>query len=136
MIVSVSPAGNIENNYNSLYADVKKWVSEPGYCDWLIPQLYYGFESSKLPFDKAAEAWQKIHNEKSIKLIAGIPAYKASDDPQGEWKSGNITARQIQYIRDAGYDGYALFSYSSLFKETFSENLESMQALPDPGAES
>lgn len=134
-IVSVSPAGNIYNNYNTLYADVKKWAGEKGYCDWLIPQLYYGFESERLPFDKAADEWAEIRKEKSVKLIAGIAAYKASDEPEGEWADSGIILRQIRYTNNSGYGGYSLFSYSSMMSESFAEYYDSMQALSDDEAD-
>lgn len=131
LTVSVSPAGNVDNNYNTLYADVKKWASEKGYCDWLIPQIYYGFESEKLPFEKAADEWKKLKKEKSVKLIAGLGAYRVLEENEGEWVSEDIILRQIKYAEGAGYEGYSLFSYSSLFSEKFSENLESMKSLSD-----
>ena len=43
VLFGISPEGNIENNYNNNYADVKKWISEKGYIDYIMPQLYYGF---------------------------------------------------------------------------------------------
>ncbi|MBQ7595199.1 MAG: family 10 glycosylhydrolase [Clostridia bacterium] len=135
IIVSVSPAGNIHNNYNTLYADVKKWACKKGYCDWLIPQLYYGFESESLPYKKAADEWQKIHKEKSIKLIAGLAAYRAVGSPEGEWQSGDIIARQIDYARSKKYDGYCFFSYSSIVDDEFTENYESAQSFADGVAE-
>ncbi len=135
IIVSVSPAGNIDNNYSALYADVKKWAGEKGYCDWLMPQLYYGFENERLPYAKAADDWRKIHKEKSIKLIAGLAAYRTVDDPEGEWKSGDIIARQADYARNKGYDGYCLFSYSSVTDKDFDKNLESMKSFADNSAE-
>jgi len=39
----ISPDGNIENNYNKNYADVKRWLSSDKYIDFIVPQIYYGF---------------------------------------------------------------------------------------------
>ena len=47
---SVSTQGRIENNYNQLYADVRKLCTTPGYVDIMIPQIYYGFENSAAPY--------------------------------------------------------------------------------------
>ncbi len=119
LIFSISPAGNIYNNYNSLFADVVKWGNTDGCCDWLIPQLYYGFENDTLPYDKACDEWREKINNKNVKLIAGIGAYKAAEPETDEWKNKEIISRQLEYARKKNYDGYSFFSYSSLMKINF-----------------
>lgn len=119
LIVSISPAGNIDNNYKSLYGDVKRWGSTKGYCDWLIPQIYFGFENSVLPYEKAVLKWRKITSEKSVRLIAGLAAYKAAQK-DGEWASDDIISHQWSFAAENGYDGFAMFSYSSLVSDDFS----------------
>lgn len=122
IIVSISPAGNINNNYKTLYADVKRWGSTEGYCDWLIPQLYYGFFNDTLPYEKAAAEWKKITTCGRVKLIAGLGAYKMLSSESEEWKNGSIIERQWQYAEKSGYEGLALFSYSSIISESFRNN--------------
>ena len=39
-IVSISPSGNLESNYTSHFADVRKWLSESGYADWNSSDLF------------------------------------------------------------------------------------------------
>lgn len=121
-VVSISPAGNIDNNYNSLYADVKRWGSVKGYCDWLIPQLYYGFDNKTLPYKKAADEWRKITTCTDVKLIAGIGAYLAAEG-DGEWSDNTIIKRQWEYARNKEYEGYALFSYSSMASSDLKDNI-------------
>ncbi|MCI7758927.1 MAG: family 10 glycosylhydrolase, partial [[Eubacterium] saphenum] len=48
-IFGVSCQGSIYNNYNYMYADVKKWCTESGYIDYIMPQIYYGFKNSAEP---------------------------------------------------------------------------------------
>ncbi len=117
-IFSVSPAGNIQNNYNEQYTDVKLWCSQKGYADWIIPQLYYGFENDTLPFDTALEEWTEIHTNNEIKMIYGIAAYKVNDSDD-EWIAGRgIIDKQLKLIKDDGSAyGVAFFSYSSLIDE-------------------
>ena len=50
LLVSISPQGTLQGNYNSQYADVSTWGGTAGYCDILIPQIYYGFENEFAPF--------------------------------------------------------------------------------------
>lgn len=114
-IFSISPAGNINNNYKQQYADVKLWCSTKGFADWIIPQLYYGFENKKLSFDTACDEWNNIVKNDSVKIIYGIAAYKINNNDD-EWKSGNgIIKKQINYVKEKeNYFGIAYFSYSSI----------------------
>lgn len=114
-IFSVSPAGNIKNNYEEQFADVKLWMKHRGYADWIIPQLYYGYKNDILPFDNACDAWSELDRLEDIKLIYGIGAYKVNDSDD-EWNTGNgIINRQLDYIRTKdNCSGAAFFSYSSL----------------------
>ena len=115
VLVSVSPAGNIENNYNSLYADVSLWSSEKGYCDMIIPQLYFGFNNKKLPFSDAVVDWSNLNSDADIELVAGLAAYKSAAQETEEWSDFNILNKQVDFIlSNEKYDGYCLFSYSSL----------------------
>ncbi len=43
ILFGISPEGNIDNNYTSNYIDTKKFASESGYVDYLMPQIYFGF---------------------------------------------------------------------------------------------
>ncbi len=120
VVVSVSPAGNIDNNYNSLYADVRRWGSVKGYCDWLIPQLYYSFENETLPYKNAADEWRKITSCSEVKLIAGLGVYKAVEG-DNDWTGDSVIEREWNYAEKCDYDGYALFSYSSIVSSDFKE---------------
>ncbi len=114
-IFSISPAGNIQNNYDQQFADVKLWCSARGYADWMIPQLYYGFEDDTLPFDKALGQWEKLNTIGAVKMIYGIGAYKVNDSDE-EWKAGNgIIDKQLALVKEDSHSyGVAYFSYSVL----------------------
>lgn len=117
-IFSISPAGNIKNNYNQQFADVRLWMSSDGYADWMIPQLYYGFENEILPFDNACDAWCSMKKSENVKLIIGIGAYKVNESDD-EWTAGNgIINKQLDYLKTKeNCIGAAFFSYSSIFKD-------------------
>ena len=128
-IVSVSPMADIEKNYNVQYADVARWLREPGYADWMIPQLYFGFENGSLPFKKTADAWDKLPRQVGCGLIAGLAAYKTGQEDawagvgKAEWQThGDVLARELEYARGlGGYGGFALYSYRGLFGEALSD---------------
>ena len=132
-IFSVSPAGNINNNYEQQFADVKLWCSQRGYADWIIPQLYYGFENDTLPFDKAIRQWRKLNKIGAVKMIYGIGAYKVNDS-DSEWDAGNgIIDRQLELIKGTGDSyGVAFFSYSSLADSKKSKEFGNVQSFEIP----
>ncbi|MCL2054925.1 MAG: family 10 glycosylhydrolase [Oscillospiraceae bacterium] len=123
VVFGISPQGSVENNYKELYADVKTWVTSPGYCDYILPQIYYGFENGHLPYERTCREWRDMVTRKDVQLVFGLAAYKigAADNYAGtgrsEWlNNSDIIARQIQYSKTLEkYGGYAIFRYDSLF---------------------
>ena len=121
-IFSISPAADIEKNRNQLYADVKVWLANEGYADWIIPQIYYGFENSSFPFDETADEWNSLKRHKNVKLICGLAAYKCgtqdayAGNGKSEWLSNSdILLRQVMYIKTHGsYSGIVLFSCNNI----------------------
>ena len=125
-IFSVSPCGNISKNHNQLYADVYSWC-KGGYCDMILPQIYFGFENETLPFEKCLNDWLNITDTDKVALIPGLALYKCSQedvfagDGKAEWqKSSDIISRQVIKIKDSDCQGFALYSSSYInFSETF-----------------
>lgn len=128
-VFSISPAGNINNNYEEEYADVERWCSERGYCDWIIPQLYYGFEDEAVPFDKACDSWSKLDTIGAVRMIYGIAAYKINDSDE-EFDAGNgIIEKEISVAKATdNYGGVAFFSYTSLTNPDFSEEFKNIKS--------
>src|SRR5690606_17637932 len=56
VVFSVSPAPDINKNFNSLYADVKKWNQE-GWLDVVIPQLYQEIGNQYNDFQMRLSTW-------------------------------------------------------------------------------
>ncbi len=126
-IFSISPAGNINNNYEQHYADVRLWCSQRGYADWIIPQLYYGFENDTLPFDKALKEWSKLDKIGAVKMIYGLAAYKVNDSDD-EWLAGRgMIDKQLELVKETDNSyGVAYFSYSSLADKKRSAEFENI----------
>ncbi|MGN1195549.1 MAG: glycoside hydrolase family 10 protein, partial [Acutalibacteraceae bacterium] len=57
-LFTISPGGDIEKDICTHYADVKLWLKEDGYCDMVIPQIYFGFENESQPFEECFEEWK------------------------------------------------------------------------------
>ncbi|MCR5122602.1 MAG: family 10 glycosylhydrolase [Ruminococcus sp.] len=118
IIFSVSPQGNIANNYDLLYADAERWCSEEGCLDIIIPQIYFGYDNEVCPFSETLAEWIRLAHGKT--LVCGIGMYKAA---AGEELSGGeysgVIARQInEALSSEGCGGFAVYSCSSLLNET------------------
>ena len=118
VVFSISPAASIEKNYQSYYADIEGWIQN-GYADWIMPQLYFGFNypDKNFRFDILYKEWQELSKQGNSKLVIGLAAYKigSQDEPSNEeWSSGNLLCREMKKAESA--DGFCFFSYSSLFK--------------------
>lgn len=128
-IFSISPAGNINNNYEEEYADVERWCSEKGYCDWMIPQIYYGFENEALPFDKACKSWSELDKSDDVRMIYGIPAYKVNGEDEEFKAGGGIIEKQISVAKATdNCGGVAFFSYSSLVDPDCKREFENIKS--------
>ncbi|MDE6594097.1 MAG: family 10 glycosylhydrolase [Oscillospiraceae bacterium] len=120
-VFGISPSGNVANDRDQMYADVEKWLDEAGCCDYICPQIYYGFENDSLPFAAACDEWSGLIKRDDIKLVIGLAAYKSGleDKYAGsgryEWQEHtDILARQ-QQTANAYSAGVAFFRYDSLF---------------------
>ncbi len=137
-IFSVSPAGDIAKCYNENYADVYLWCREEGYCDMIIPQIYFGFENEKLPFNRCLEDWMALCVGRKVKLTIGLALYKAGQEDtyalsgKNEWiNNSNIIARQVQALKEKNCHGYALYSgtYIDFNEKSFAEELNNLKTM-------
>lgn len=133
----ISPASNIENDKNSLYADVESWVKN-GYVDYICPQVYFGFKNVYQPFMFTVKKWVKLCENIDVDLYIGLPLYKANTKDKyaaendksiiNEFKNNNdIISRQITYISKIDkIKGYYIFSFSQLTSENAKEEVSNM----------
>lgn len=76
VVFSVSPAPEITKNFNSLYADLKKWNQE-GWVDVVIPQLYQEVGNQYNDFQLRLSEWSQ--NNFKAALMVGHGYYKFGD---------------------------------------------------------
>ncbi|MBR5362602.1 MAG: family 10 glycosylhydrolase [Oscillospiraceae bacterium] len=82
IVFSVSPQGNPKANSETQFADVPAWIGETQCCDWIIPQLYYGYENESLPFSELLRQWAALPRNENVKLLTGLAVYKyGQSDP-------------------------------------------------------
>jgi uncharacterized lipoprotein YddW (UPF0748 family) len=98
--------------YEVLYADARKWLQQ-GWCDYMAPQLYWGFEPKRTSFPALLD-WWKQQNTANRQLWPGINSY-ATIDPSKLWPVGEI-ANQMTLMRKSGVSGEIHWSHSALMK--------------------
>lgn len=127
----ISPASDIDNDRDSLYADVEKWCTSEGYIDYICPQIYFGFLNENQPFMKTTKNWLQMSD---CTMYVALPLYKAGKEDEFAGDRGinefvdnnNIIARQVTYLSKLeNVKGFYIFSYSSLKDNDETKNLYS-----------
>ncbi len=117
LVFGISPQGNVDNCYRSMYADVKKWASQPGYVDYIAPQIYWGYShpQASARYDVKISEWNSYCKEPSVKLYIGLAAYRMGDEATGFSQNGDDMARMVADARKkSAYGGFILFRYQNL----------------------
>lgn len=122
-VFSISPQGTLQGNYSSQFADVKTWASQSGYCDMLIPQIYFGFENETAPFADTVSLWTQAVTCPEVSLVIGIGTHKYGKEDvwagsgSTEWQEhSDIPARQVEFLLSLEHiGGIAIYDYSTTF---------------------
>lgn len=121
-VFGVSPAADVTQVREQMYADVPLWANTAGYVDYLCPQIYFGFQHQTAPFLQELDKWAALPRHETVVLIAGLALYKTglyedtyAGSGKGEWASGgDILARQLRAVEAAeDWHGAALYSHLS-----------------------
>lgn len=136
----VSPMAAIDRGRTEAYADVTRWMTQPGYIDYICPQLYTGFEHQTQPFTDLLARWTALPRRDGVRLYGGLALYKAglADDPyagtgRDEWaRQEDIIARQVTALQ-AQTDGLVLFRYASLSDPAAQKETENLRPLLTAG---
>ncbi|MCR5307047.1 MAG: family 10 glycosylhydrolase [Oscillospiraceae bacterium] len=121
-VFSISPQGNLPLNRKKLYADVETWCAEEGYCDLMLPQLYFGYQNELCPFTETAAAWGSLPRAASVRMIPGLAAYKYGEPDryagsgEGEWQDDpNLLLREcMQVLANPEFAGLSLYHLDSV----------------------
>lgn len=95
VIFSISPAANINSNYEVLFADVRKWSKE-GWVDVLIPQLYFATGTEETSFNQRLNLWSQYIYDNH--LLVGYGIYKFGDPAYGsKFQSSDDLKKQFEF---------------------------------------
>ncbi len=114
----ISPQGNLANlrsNYQN-YVDIDRWLKSSDYVDYIMPQIYWGFQHDTTPFDKMIKKWSKLTKTSKVSLRIGIQLYRMASVDQRlpdykELQNPGLIKEEITYLRKLGIEDYGLFSY-------------------------
>jgi uncharacterized lipoprotein YddW (UPF0748 family) len=123
MKVSISPIGVYRPNepagtccfdqYASLYADARKWLSE-GWLDFFVPQLYWAVNAPQQPYAGLLDWWIS-QSRKGRYVWAGLATYRAAALSNGFAR--DEIARQIQITRSRAMPpGNVLYNTTTTLK--------------------
>ncbi len=114
----ISPQGNIDSDYNTQYADVELWTTTEGYADYIVPQIYYGFENEICPFEATLKQWENLSETGNIPIVIGLAQYKqgkydkwAGALGENEWiDNPDVIQQQLDVVEASPIaKGYALY---------------------------
>ena len=123
-LFGVSPAGNMTNVMEEHYADVKTWCSQPGYLDYICPQIYFGMEHQTHDFQKVCKQWCDIVTEPGVRLMVGMTLGKAIDGKDvnagsgaNEWaEKKDVLKRCVEHLTTLEKcSGFAFFCYQYMY---------------------
>ncbi|MFV0516050.1 MAG: family 10 glycosylhydrolase [Aminipila sp.] len=129
----ISPAGNLANlrKDNSYFVDIDRWLSEDGYIDYIMPQLYWGFETkdssgniASYAYENNLKSWINLASRGNVELHIGLNMANAGSNvpdrnPTSEWlRYNDIIARQVTTARATNkVKGFAYFRYEYFNKD-------------------
>ena len=122
VLFGISPSGNMNNNYNDEYLDIN-YLIENKIIDFIMPQIYYGFDNTNLPFVNTVNSWSNLVKDTNIKFYVALALYKSGLEDKyaktgiNEWINNNdIISKQIIVSRNTyNYEGFSIFRYDYLF---------------------
>ena len=132
-VFGISPQGNVENNI-AMGADVRTWLSTPGYVDYVCPQIYwtdhYGSTGAVTMYSNRLNQWAAM-NTAGVKMYVGLAAYRAGNpiasDPGWALSSSNLQT-MANAAAAKGWGGYFLYSYASLSSPAAQAELTNLRA--------
>ena len=130
----ISPAGN-PDYARSQGADIDTWLSDSGYVDYIMPQIYWTDhyivgENTVSMFTDRCKMWQSI-NKNQTPMYVGLALYRVGElsDTDLDWSQyQDNLARQCEIAYENGYFGFSLFRYAYLEAASAKEELDHLNA--------
>ena len=144
ILFGISPMGNLEQGYTTLYTDVYTWCKEDGYIDYICPQIYFGLEHQTHDFKTVFRTWKNIIKNDNVTLWVGMTLGKAQsgvDNYAGtgknEWQEHkDVLKRCLEFLQKQDEcTGVVMFCYQYMYDpvtgKTVQETLEERNNLKE-----
>lgn len=141
----ISPQGYVEHlkSDSNLFVDIDWWMSQDGFMDYIMPQLYWGFETktasgeaAPYAFEQNLNTWIELKRRGNVTLYLGLGLYKAGADVKdynevSEWlRRDDIISREVSAGRKSGeVGGYCFYSYDSFLQPVAQREVEHLLPL-------
>lgn len=132
VLFGVSPQGYAAHlrSQSELFVDIDRWMSQDGYVDYIMPQLYWGFETKNslgeltpYAFENNLNTWTQLKRSGHVTLYLGLGMYRAGNDVKdynevSEWlRYQDIIKRQVEMGRSRKeVSGFCFYSYDSFLQ--------------------
>ncbi|MCR5684436.1 MAG: family 10 glycosylhydrolase [Lachnospiraceae bacterium] len=138
----ISPGGYIDylKDDNRWYVDYETWMGNEGYIDYICPQLYWSFNTKNIyPYYETMQKWLAARTCDTVKVYAGLPAYKLNEDVRissinsnidSEFYNQFLLADYVTYGRRCGgVAGYIFFDYEDMTEEKNRKAVENLKEI-------
>lgn len=138
----VSPQGYVTHlrSDSKLFVDIDEWMRSDAYVDYIMPQLYWGFEArtsdgktAPYAFENNLKTWIDLKKQGPVKLYIGLALYKGGSAQKdgnaiSEWLAhDDIIAREVETARASGQvSGFGFYSYQSFTTEQCAREVENL----------
>ncbi len=139
----ISPVANLTTlrKDTSMFVDIDRWMSSGDYIDYVMPQIYFGFEAktsqgvlAEHSYEKCMNSWIALRKKGPVKLMIGLGLYRAGTavwdgNTISEWlRYDDIIARQVLSARKTGaVSGFGFYAYSSFSQEPAQKELANLR---------
>lgn len=113
VLLGVSPSGAFRSNQSlpnsdigNLSTDLALWCTNPGYIDYVMPQIYWEYTHSVQPYTMTLNKWENFVTEPSVALYIGLAPYKLS--------ASVIESEASDALSSSRASGYCLFRYDHI----------------------
>ena len=130
-VFGVSPVAQLKylRSDKSYFVDIDTWMKNPGYIDYVLPQIYFDFEqktgsgaASDAAYATCLNSWLQLRQQTGgkVKLYVGLALYKCGTSAwdgnvQPEWlRRNDILKREVELARQSGQvSGFGIYAYQN-----------------------
>ncbi|HHW79476.1 MAG TPA: family 10 glycosylhydrolase [Acholeplasmataceae bacterium] len=100
------------SHLRALNADTKHWIEE-GIIHYIIPQIYWDFNTSAARYANLVDWWSNVVEGTSVYLLIGMGPYRYRDN--SPWRNSQSLPEQLRYNQSSDQvSGQVFFTYRDI----------------------